>query len=152
MRAEEYKPGVQAELRELVSALKVGGVVRRLEVAARRLREDPEVRHLQEMLDRADEACRQGGGDESLRERQMDALREAQLAYQGHPAVGEWFRADLEVRLLLRAVNAAISDILGLDVGQAVRSAREKRDKHQSAAVEERPEGGANEERRHHRQ
>ncbi len=152
MGTEVSTSGVQAALRELVSALKTGGAVRHLEVAARRLREDPEVRQLREALDRADAASRHGPRDETAHEQQNDAVREAQLAYQGHPAVRDWFRGELEVRLLLRSVNAAISDILGLDVGQTVRSARERRQGQSGVPVEGYPEGGANEERRRHRQ
>jgi len=152
MEAEEYISGVQADLREFVSALKAAPAVRNLEVAARRLREDPEVHQLQETLDRADEACRQGLRDEMLCERQIEALREAQLAYQQHPAMRDWFQAEMEVRLLLRSMNAAISDVLGLDFGETVRSAREGRQRQRGGAVEGHPEGGVDEERRRHHQ
>jgi cell fate (sporulation/competence/biofilm development) regulator YlbF (YheA/YmcA/DUF963 family) len=124
MEAKGDLSGVEAELREFASALRAAEAVRRLQDAARQLREDPEVHQLQEAFDRAEKAGRQGPQDDGLRERQDEMLREAQLAYQRHPAVREWFQAELEVRLLLRSVNATISDILGLDFGQTVRSAR----------------------------
>ncbi len=150
MEAEESMPEVQAALREFVSALKEAAVVRRLEAATRRRREDPEVQRLQEGLDRAEATCRQAPRDETLRERQLETLQEAQRAYHEHPAMGEWYRAETHVRLLLRSVNGALSDVLGLDVGETVRSAREGRQRQRGGAVVGHPGGGGDEERRRH--
>jgi len=123
MTSAEDKSAVLARARDFVGVLKATPAGQVLAKAVGRAQGDPEVQRLRERLRRAVDAFQQAQRAGTTDEEQIQAIREAQAAYQRHPAVGELFGAQMQMTSLLRSANFVISDLLALDFGQTVRSA-----------------------------
>ncbi|MDZ7707830.1 MAG: YlbF family regulator [Trueperaceae bacterium] len=114
---------VPERLRELVQALRVAPAIARFRAAEERFRGDEDVRALQarvrachEQLQRAERANRHDP-------RLFQDAREAQALLQGHPAVAEFVASRQDAMDLLRDVNEAMTEVLGVDLGGSVRRA-----------------------------
>ncbi len=123
----EMEPGpsdgrahVLERARELVAALKAAPAGQRLVLAEQRHRSDPEIQRILEILRERTASYRQAQARGTPPQEQVRALREAQAEYRAHPLVHEVERARVPFEVLLRDVNGAMADILGLDVGRIV--------------------------------
>ena len=102
-------------VRAFAAALQATPALRRFAEAQERLRTDAELRILQDALRSKSEAFRLAQQEGSLRPEPLRELREAQATVQGHPIVQEFTAARDVVVALVRATNAEISGLLGLD-------------------------------------
>ncbi len=99
---------------EFIAALKSTPAVKRFYEAARRLETDEEVLSLKKRLRQFDEApSKRGVSSSEFRE-----LRDARAQLRNHPVVQEFLASREEVTELLQRTNVAISEILGIDLGQ----------------------------------
>lgn len=111
---------VWTAVRAFTAALQAAPALRRLAAAEKRLRDDAELRILQDVLRSKSEAFRLAQQDGSLRPEPLRELREAQAAVQRHPAVQDFTGARDAAAALVRATNAEISGLLGLDFARLV--------------------------------
>ena len=106
--------------REFVTALKATPSVQRFIMAQRRFQTDPGIRQILEALRVHGEAFRKAQEIGTLTQEQIRALRHAQAQYREHPATQELELARTGMVTLLKEVNAAMGNILGLDIGRIV--------------------------------
>ncbi len=99
---------------EFIAALKSNPTVKRFHEAARRFETDEEVLSLRKRLRQFEEARRKKG----VPPNQFRDLRDTQAQLRNHPVVQEFFASRDQVSELLQRTNVAISEILGIDVGQ----------------------------------
>lgn len=107
---------VQQRTDEFIEALLATPALSRFQVAAQQFESDPEVQSLIETLQRFQQA-RQAGLDIS---ENLQEVRDAQTRIRNHPVVQEFLSARQELSELIQATNAAISEPIGLNFGQAV--------------------------------
>jgi cell fate (sporulation/competence/biofilm development) regulator YlbF (YheA/YmcA/DUF963 family) len=106
---------VWTAVHSFAAALHAAPAVRRFAEAEQRLRTDAELRIIQDALRSKSEALRLAQQEGSLRPEPLRELREAQATVQRHPIVEEFTAARVVAAALLRATNAEISGLLGLD-------------------------------------
>lgn len=104
--------------RTLIDALKTTPAVRHFLAAEPRFRTDPQVKALLTALQHKAEAFRRDQEAGTVRQEQLEELREMQTKFQGHPAVRNLNDARDGVGLLFQETNRIISEILGFDFGQ----------------------------------
>ncbi len=104
--------------RTLIDALKTTPAVRHFLAAEPRFRSDPQVKALLTALQHKAERFRQDQEAGTVRQEQLEELREMQAQFQGHPAVQNFNDAREGVGLLFQETNRIISEILGFDFGQ----------------------------------
>ncbi len=104
--------------RTLIDALKTTPAVRHFLAAEPRFRSDPQVKALLTTLQHKAERFRQDQEAGTVRQEQLEELREMQAQFQGHPAVQNFNDAREGVGLLFQETNRIISEILGFDFGQ----------------------------------
>lgn len=92
--------------------------------AEQRFHADPEIQRILATLREKGEVFRQAQEAGTLMQEQIRALREAQAQYREHPLAQELELARMRMEILLRDVNAAMANILDLDVGRIVGPAR----------------------------
>ena len=60
---------------------------------------------------------------DQITQSEIDDLRRLQRQAEEHPTIGAYLRALQQAQLFLPAVNAALSDLLGIDFGSLARAA-----------------------------
>jgi cell fate (sporulation/competence/biofilm development) regulator YlbF (YheA/YmcA/DUF963 family) len=121
MSANNNKDGLAEAMacaRTLIDALKTTPAVRHFLAAEPRFRSDPQVQALLTALKRKAEGFRRDQEAGTLRQEQLEELREMQAKFQSHPAVQNLNDAREGVGLLFQETNRFISEILGFDFGQ----------------------------------
>lgn len=106
--------------REFVAAIKRTPCVHRFMVAQRRFQTDPGVQRLLADVQRKAETFQRAQQDGTLREEQIQEVREAQARFYDHPMAQEFLQARDAAGTFLQETNRVISGILGLDFGQIV--------------------------------
>ncbi len=99
---------------ELIAALKATPTVRRFAEASRRFEADQEVQALLETVQRFQRGQQTG----EVGSHEFQDVRRAQARLQNHRVVQEFVRARDAVGEFFKETNKAISEVLGLDVGQ----------------------------------
>ncbi len=105
---------------EFVTALKATPSVQRFVVAQRRFQTDPGVQRLLADVQRKAETFQRAQQSGTLREEQIQQVREAQARFYDHPVAQEFLQARDPAGTFLQETNRVISEILGLDFGQTV--------------------------------
>jgi len=106
--------------REFVTALKATPSVQHFVAAQHRFQTDSEVRQIMADLQRKADAFQKAQQDGTLREEQIQEVREAQLRFSDHPVAQEFLQARDAAGTFLQETNRVISEILGFDFGQTV--------------------------------
>jgi cell fate (sporulation/competence/biofilm development) regulator YlbF (YheA/YmcA/DUF963 family) len=106
--------------REFVAALKVTPSVQRFMVAQRQFQADREVQRLMAVVQRKAETFHRAQQDGTLREEQIQEVRDAQARFYDHPVAQEFLQARDAAGTFLQETNRVISEILGFDFGQTV--------------------------------
>ncbi len=101
-----------------VDALKSTPLVHHYKAAERQFRTDPGGQKLLAALRKKAESFQRGQEDGTLRQEQIQELREMQTQFQAHPFVQTFRDAQEGVGMLFQETNAIISKILGIDFGQ----------------------------------
>ncbi len=104
--------------REFVAALQATPSVQRFVAAQRRFQTDPGIQRLLAEAKRKAQSFQRAQQDGTLREEQIQAVREAQARFYEHPLAQEFLQARDAAGTFLQETNRVISAILGLDFGQ----------------------------------
>ncbi len=116
----EDRSAVFERTREFVTALKEAPSVQRFVVAQRRFQTDPGVQQLLADVQRKAQTFQRAQQDETLREEQIQEVRQAQARFYDHPVAQEFLQARDAAGTFLQETNRVMSEILGLDLGQTV--------------------------------
>ncbi len=106
--------------REFVTALKATPSVQHFVAAQHRFQTDPGIQRLLAEVQRKAQTFQRAQQDGTLREEQIQEVREAQLRFSDHPVAQEFLQARDAAGTFLQEANRVISEILGFDFGQTV--------------------------------
>jgi len=108
---------VTARARELVAALRATPAIERFRAAEERFQTDTELARMQAGLRWSQERLQQAKLEIRHDPRLFREVRDAQAQFQKHPVVVEFVAARAAAQDLLRRTNAAMTEVLGVDVG-----------------------------------
>ncbi len=114
----EDRSALLERTREFVTALKATPSVQRFVVAQHRFQADPGIQRLLADVQRKAQTFQRAQQDGTLREEQIQQIREAQARFYDHPLALEYLQARDGAGVFLQETNRVISEILGLDFGQ----------------------------------
>jgi cell fate (sporulation/competence/biofilm development) regulator YlbF (YheA/YmcA/DUF963 family) len=114
------RSAVLERTREFVAALKATPSVQCFVVAQHRFQTDSGMQRLLADVQRKAQTFQRAQQDGTLREEQIQHVREAQARFYDHPLAQEFLQARDAVGTILQETNRFISEILGFDFGQTV--------------------------------
>jgi len=111
------RSAVLGRTREFVTALKAIPSIQRFVAAQHRFQADPEVQRLLADVQHKAETFQRGQQSGTLREEQIQQVRDAQARFYDHPLAQEFLQARDAAATFLQETNGVISEILGVDFG-----------------------------------
>lgn len=111
---------VTERVRELVEALRAMPGIERFRAAEKHFLSDEELNRMKAELRRNHEQLQRAEREKRHDPRLFQEVRDGQSRLQKHPLVVEFLAARAEAQELLLKMNAAMSAILGVDIGASV--------------------------------